>query len=213
MHFSESGLNMPEVAAESSLVTGGHITDSEILGKVKIEQLRLSACRFVALAVDYPEVRIDDTGSIHFNFVQEPIPDITGGLSVEVKLTVPDFDGGSPLNDSTRQTLGIPVALESRPFTNDQVIELIGEVLELEVRSLMNVIPGVGNSAVRLTSFGTRTESGVHVCVESELYISIGCMNVYPMSVSDFGNFLYALKHGGLALALATLHRIYSESA
>jgi hypothetical protein len=213
MQVSESGLNMPEAGAESSLVTGGHITDSEILEKVKIEQLRRIACRFVGLALDYPEVRIDDTGSIHFSFVQRHIPDITGGLSVEVKLTVPDFDGDCPLNVFTRQTLGIPVALESRPFTTDQVIELIGEVLELDVSSLNNVIPGVGNSAAILVSSITGTESGAIVFVESELNIVIGCMNVYPMSVSNLGNFLYALKHGGKALALATLHRIYSESA
>jgi hypothetical protein len=213
MHVPQSGLNMPEAGAESSLVTGGRITNSEILEKVRIERLRLSARHKVFCAVDYSDVNIDDTGTISFNMVDEPIPDYTGGLSVEVKLTVPEFDRDSPLSDSTRQTLGIPVALESRPFTNDQVIELIGEVLELEVSSLRKVRPGVGNSAVRLTSFGPRTESGVHACVESELYITIGCMNVYPMSVSNFGNFLYALKHGGEVLALATLHKIYSESA
>jgi hypothetical protein len=213
MQVSESGLNMPEAGAESSLVTGGHITDSEILEKVKNEQLRRIASRYVGVAVDYPGVRIDDTGSIHFNFVHEPIPDIFGGLSVEVKLTVPDFDGDCPLNDFTRETLGIPVALEGRPFTTDQVIELIGEVLELDVSSLDNVIPGVGNSAAILVSSITGTESGVIVYVESELNIVIGCMGVYPMSVSNLGNFLYALKHGGEALALATLHKIYSESA
>jgi hypothetical protein len=104
-------------------------------------------------------------------------------------------------------------ALQLRPFSNDQVIELIGEVLEFDVSSLRNVGPGVGYSAVKLTSFGPRTKSGVYACVEANLTITIGSMNVYPMSVSNFGNFLYALKHGGQAVALATLHRIYSEAA
>lgn len=213
MQVPEDCLDMPGAGAESSSLILTRITKSEILEKVKIEQLRLGACRSVRSAVDYSEVRIDDTGSIGFGWVEEPIPAITDGLSVEVKVTVPDLTSTSPLSDSVRQTLGIPEALQLRPFSNNQVIELIGKVLEFDVSSLRKVRPGVGDSAVKLTSFGPRTKSGVHACVEANLTVTIGCMNVYPMSVSNFGNFLYALKHHDQSVALATLHRIYSEAA
>ena len=213
MQVPEFGLEMPRAGLEGSSLIPTAITKCEILEKVKTEQLRLSASDSVRLAVDYSKVSVDDTGTIGFGWVQEPIPAITDGLTVEVKVTVPNLTSASPLSDSVRQTLGIPVAIELRPFSNDQVIDLIGEVLEFDVSSLQKVRPGVDESAVQLTSFGPRTKSGVDACVESNLTVTIGCMNVYPMSVSNFGNFLYALKHGGQALALATLHRIYSEAA
>lgn len=206
------GLEMPADGAEGSSLILTAVTKSEILKKVTIEQLRLSASYLVSLAIDYSEVRIDDNATMGISWSQEPITGSTDGCDIELKITVPDLTSASALSDSVRQTLGIPEAIELRPFTSDQVIDLIGDVLEFDVSSLQKVRPGVDESAVQLTSFGPRTKSGVHAIVESDLYVSIGCMNVSPMSVSNFGNFLYALKHGGQAVALATLYRIYSES-
>ena len=213
MQNSEVGLDMPRAGAERSALSRTHITKSEILEKVESEQLRLGLSSTVDLALDYSDVLIDDTGSICFTWVENPIPAVTDGRSVEVKVTIPDLTSGSPLSDSVRQALRIPETLELRPFSNAEVIELIGEVLEFDVSSLRMVSPGVGCSAVRLTSFGPRTLSGVYACVEAELTVTIGCMNVYPMSVSNFGNFLLALKLYGQDTALATLHQIYSEAA
>jgi len=55
----------------------------------------------------------------------------------------------------------------------------------------------------------------------SERMLTDGCalivmyfysISLDPMSVSDFGNFLYAIKHHGDEVALATLHHIYENA-
>jgi hypothetical protein len=45
------------------------------------------------------------------------------------------------------------------------------------------------------------------------IHMSFHGINLEPLSVSDFGNFLHAVKNHGDEVALATLHRIYSKSS
>lgn len=105
--------------------------------------------------------------------------------------------------------LAIPMPIELKSYSVKKVKKLITEVLGISLTDDDELYPGTDEAVLEIDHFYFPSE---RMCVHSPSKIQLlfcGC-ELCAMSVSDFGNFLYALKNLGNEVALATLHQIYS---
>ena len=107
------------------------------------------------------------------------------------------------------KALGVPDAPEMQMFSEDDVLELMEDVLQHDPDPVENLYDGIREGVITLVKSGASAPNmWVKECVY--LHFEFHGVHLKPMSVSAFGNFLFALKHHGEEVALAVLHRIYS---
>jgi hypothetical protein len=201
------------LGGETSPLSISNVTKRNVLETVKSEQLRCALESLVVKMIRDSDFKVDGTGTLILNYVEEPVPDVTEGFKVSINLSFPDLRDQRPINEIMRKSLDIPLAPELRRFSDSEVHDLIGDVLKQELyNNVEHIFPGRGGSAALVFSPFRQIESGLASWKETAICVQIGQMLVYPMSVSNLGNFLHAFQNYGRAVALATLHQIYSET-
>ena len=128
----------------------------------------------------------------------------------EVEVEGEVFDGMD--DEDLLSLLAIPMPIELKPFSEEKVENLITEVLGIRL-SVEDVYlnPGTDGAVLQIHQvFYPSADMCVHQ--PSKLHLLFYGFELCAMSVSDFGNFLYALKHHGEEVALATLRHIYSKT-
>ncbi len=116
-------------------------------------------------------------------------------------------------DEALLRLLAIPAPIELKQFSEKKVMKLITEVLGITLSiDDDDLHPGIDGSVMLLHQIYNPSEK---LCVHSpsKLTVLFHGIDLCAMSVSDFGNFLYAVKNHGDEVALATLHHIYSKTA
>jgi hypothetical protein len=108
------------------------------------------------------------------------------------------------------KALEVPDAPDMQEFTADGVIALMADVLQYDVSALDSIEDGVGGAAIQIRQH-SKSKSSVTAKNWGFLQVKFQDLEVRSMTVSDFGNFLYAIKHHGEEVILAVLHRICSS--
>lgn len=148
----------------------------------------------IASATPKQAKKLRKSGHIHLGIKADGISDADLSLHIILK------------------ALGVPDAPVLQYFSDSEVLDLMREVIHIDTDSVDYIYDGVREGVVTLVkSCDSASNFWVKECVY--LHFEFYEQHLKPMSVSDFGNFLHALKHGGEEVALAVLHRIYSKSA
>ncbi len=132
----------------------------------------------------------------------------SGAIDLRHKVKgIPDAD----LNlEVILKALEVPNAPEMQEFTADQVMELMADVLQTDNRFGVINDSLEGNAALYCKEGGK--DAGIlSVSMCDKLSTEFPGVDLSEMTVSAFGNFLYAVKHHGDEVALAVLSHIYSS--
>ena len=108
------------------------------------------------------------------------------------------------------KALEVPDAPDMQEFTADEVIALVAEVLQNDVSALDILEVEVEEAAdqVRQHSKSTNNASSRNL---GYLQVNFQSLGSHSMTVSDFGNYLYAIKHYGEEAALAVLASLKTD--
>jgi hypothetical protein len=200
------------ISGTQSTETGSGDTGRSIVDTVREAQLRLATMNFVNTYLEVDDIACALDSSFSYR-IEVP----TGYRDVEmvtmdIQVNINGADAGN-LNDSrVLNSLGIPEATPRRYMADEEVMELIGDVLKQKICELCSITAGVDGVVRVVRHWDSDGSSDIHSVLESHLYVTYCDVDLRPMSVSDFGNFLHAVKHNGNDVALATLHRIYNEA-
>jgi hypothetical protein len=133
------------------------------------------------------------SGAINLGFMVEGISD--EDLSLEIVL----------------KALDVPNPGEMKEFTTAEVIEMMPEAIGFDSRTIDDLEHGDLGAVIQIRQGGLHTED-----LWSEncgyLHLDYQGINLNPMSVSDFGNFMYSLIHHCEEVTLATLRHIYENA-
>lgn len=108
------------------------------------------------------------------------------------------------------KALEVPDAPDIQEFTADEVIALVAEVLQNDASALDILEVEVEEAAdqVRQHSKSTSNASSRNL---GYLQVNFQSLGSHSMTVSDFGNYLYAIKHYGEEAALAVLASLKTD--
>ena len=102
-----------------------------------------------------------------------------------------------------------PIKLEER--TMSTVLNLLAEQTGYNTAAVENLEDGdLGAPVVAVQGGDYSKRMSTYGCAPIVMYFH--SISLDPMTVNDFGNFLYAIKHHGDEVALATLHHIYQNA-
>jgi hypothetical protein len=169
------------------------IADEVLVGLVKMAMLR--NCISIE---QVPNTNSDN----HYQIGIQLTDEITIGETV--------FDGC--LDKRLTKFLGIPKPIKLKNRKVSKTLSLMAEVTGYDTSGLEGLEHGdlgATVSAVQGGDYSDRMSTDGYTLI----HMSFHGINLEPLSVSDFGNFLHAVKNHGDEVALATLHRIYSKSA
>lgn len=173
---------------------GNHIDDDVRVAQVMaaVQRLRLSYSKSNVVSEDLSEntrVFIDVTDEVH--------------LDGKV------FDG---LNDAALlRKLQVPSGIKLKKRSAKCVFKLMSSVLGYNPKTAHGLQDGDQDAVVLVEQDGCHTEN-LSALSCGLFTVRFHGINLQGMSVSNFGNFLCALKHHGEEVALATLYKIYSKA-
>lgn len=134
-----------------------------------------------------------ESGDIHIGFMLEGISD--AGLTLEIFL----------------RALGVPDPLEMQEYSVPDVIEMMPDAIGYDSSTIENLEHGDLGAVIQIRQGGRyKKKNWSENC--GYLHMTFHGIELEPMAVSDFGNFLHALIHHGEEVALATLRFIYENA-
>ena len=133
------------------------------------------------------------SGAINLGFMVEGITD--ADLTLEIVL----------------KALDVPNPVEMKEFTTEEVIEMMPDAIGYDSSTLNDLEDGDRGAVIQIRQ-GVRYGKNYWSENCGFLHMDFHGIDLDPMTVSEFGNFLYALIHHGEEVALAVLHYIYENA-
>jgi hypothetical protein len=133
------------------------------------------------------------SGAINLGFMVEGITD--ADLTLEIVL----------------RALGVPNPVEMQEYSVPNVIEMMPDAIGYDSSTVDHLEDGDRGAVIQIRQGGLHSKK----CWSENcgyLHMDFHGIDLDPMTVSEFGNFLYALIHHGEEVALATLHYIYENA-
>jgi hypothetical protein len=124
--------------------------------------------------------------------------------SIDLRFEVEGISDADLTMEVILKALEVPDAPDMQEFTVDEVIALMADVLQYDVSALDSIEDGVGGAAIQIRQH-SKSKSNVTAQNWGFLQVKLQDLEVRSMTVSDFGNFLYCIKHYGEEVALAVL--------
>lgn len=181
------------------------------IDKIRNKQLLLAYSRSIAECGDNAEVVYDEGFAFGVTGVVKSKSPEWHTVSMDIRVFVNGDEEADVDDPSVLEALGIPAAPEMKEFTTEEVIEMMPEAIGYDSSTVDDLEHGDLGAVIQIRQGGLHSKkSWSENC--GYLHMEFQGINLDPMSVSDFGNFLYALIHHGEEVALATLHFIYDNA-